>query len=288
MRKWFLMLIAMMLALPMTAQFAAESRLSQSKKPIGIGVKLGAAIPHYHYLERGNMPEDLNLLPFDTLYKRRVRPIAGVQVEIPLGNNAYFAPELLWVQRGDRRLYHNIPSNDTLCYDAKVNYLDLRLPISVVIPVKGPVQPYLIGGVEASVVMPYMKIDTLFKKPLETPMVINLSGNITQGTDSVSVNKNNMSPFDFGVFGGAGVRYTMEFKRFSLVLKLEGVYSVGLHNTFSYSEMQSQTHAVNLGNGGTHYSVGYRLNRGWECAFSVLLPLRFKPGDACSSFDRAR
>lgn len=292
MKKWFLILISMMMAIPMTAQIGSESRFRPERKPIGVGVKVGALLPYYHYRARGTMSENLNELPFDTAFFHRVRPVVGVQAEIPMGNLAYFAPELIWAKRGDNRLYLNAPTNDSVHYVAKVNYLDLRLPIEFVIPIKGRVQPYLFGGLDVGVVMPYFKINTLFGKALEKPVELNMSGTImqTQGADTVSVmvNKGNMNPFDFGVFGGAGIRYTMEFDRFSLVVKLEALYSMGLRNTYSKGEMHSQTPAENLGNEGTHYSVGYRFNRGWECNLSVVLPLRFKPRDACSSFEVRR
>ena len=283
MKKWFLILVMMMVVVPLTAQIGAESRFKPVHNPISIGIKGGVLLPHYHYRSRGAMPEDLNELPYDSLL-HRIRPLVGVQVEIPMGDFAYFAPELIWAKRGDSRLFYSIPADSLLTnYKAKVNYLDLRLPIEVVIPIKGPAQPYLFGGVDVGLVLPYILIDTVFNKPLSTPIEMNLSGEIAQET-TVMVNKGNMSPFDFGVFGGAGVRYTLEFERFSLLLKLEAAYSMGLHNTYSKLEQQSQAPAVNLGNEGTHYSVGYRYNRGWECNFSVMLPLHFKTGDACSSF----
>lgn len=280
MKRQLLIALILLTALPMMAQVDGES-YSKSKKQryFGVGITGGINHPRYHY---GNRP-DLNGLPLDTTWFNLLRPIAGVLVEIPIGDDMYFSPELLWINKGDARIFQNKPSGQNITYLARVNYFDLRLPVDVIIPVKGPFQPYLFAGVNVGMVMPYIRIDTLFGKPLESPVELPLSGFIS-GENGVTelVNASNMAPFDAGVFGGIGGRYTLQFARFSLVMKLEFAYSMGLLNTYSKRELHSEAPAANLGSGGTHYSVWSRYNRGLEAKFSVVLPLHFLGGDACS------
>ena len=244
---------------------------------MGVGIKGGVMLPDYYY--RGN--EDLNGLSKDTIWLNRIRPVAGVQLEIPLGDHLYVSPELMYIQRGDSRVFHNIPSDADMSYRAKVNYLDLRIPFEVVMPLGNGFQPYLFAGVDVGMVLPYIKKVPFLNEPL------NLSGVISENTNSVEVNASNMAPFDAGLFGGLGGRFTMRFDRFSLVAKLEVAYGFGIINTFSAKELNSEVPAANLGAGGTHYSVGSRYNRGLECTFGLVLPLHFQGGDACS-FDTNR
>jgi len=275
MKRMLLIVFALLLALPLFAQVDGESYYKKKQDHhIAVGIKGGLYLPHYYYGDGS----DLNALHDSLLL--RIRPIAGIQCEIPVGYNAYFAPELLWIKRGDFRIFQNVPLNGTVNYCAKVNYLDLRLPLEVTLYNEKKLNPYLFAGLDFGVVLPY--IDSL---PFVGEVDMNLSGEISSDANEVDVNSSNMAPFDFGVFGGVGLRYTLDFDRWSLVLKLEAAYSMGLLNTYSEKEITSQAPAANLGNGGTHYSVGRRFNRGLECTFGVMLPLHFKGGDACSSFD---
>lgn len=255
----------------------AEARARHSYNAVGIGIKGGLSLPNYHYIGYG----DLNALDADTLWRNRIRPVGGLTVEIPMSDHFYVSPELLYAQRGDARLFFNVPSQKLIRYVAKINYLDFRLPFSYVIPIKGPLKPYVFAGVEFCLVMPTIHLDSL-PPLLHDSIDINLSGSFVQDEIEVEVNNANMFPFDLGLFGGVGARYTLEFARFALVLKLEASYSVGLLNTYSVLERESGVPAANLGTGGTHYSLGQRYNRGIECLFSVVLPLKFRPGDACS------
>ncbi len=277
MRRWFLMIMVLLLAIPVMAQVDAESSRRAKQRYIGVGLKAGALIPHYNYW--GN--PTLNATPKDTALLNLIRPMAGVKVEIPVGDILYVAPELMFIQRGDSRRFLSIPSGDSVLYLARVNYIDLRVPVEVVFPVSNAFQPYLLAGVDVGMVLPYIKKVPILNKP------INLSGSISEltsggGATTVAVNASNMAPFDAGVFGGVGGRFTMRFDRFSLVCKLEVAYSMGLLNTHAVKELNSETPAANLGNGGTHYSVQRRHNSGLECTFSLILPLHFQGGDACS------
>ncbi|MCR5014278.1 MAG: PorT family protein [Bacteroidales bacterium] len=273
MKRVLLIVMTLMLALPLTAQYDAESYYrNKTHRYVGLGLKGGVSMPSYFY----GIGSDLNSLPADSLY-RRIRPLFGLQCEIPLSSDAYIAPELMLIQRGDVRMFHNIPSDQDIRYLVKVNYLDLRVPVEVLLFSKKKFNPYLFAGVDFGLVLPNVEI-----------MGKSLSGTFTEEGASIiqeNVNASNMAPFDLGVFGGVGLRYAIEFDRWSLALKFQAAYSLGLFETYSQKEVNSEVPAANLGNGGTHYSIGHRFNRGLECTFGVVLPLHFKGGDACSSFD---
>ena len=278
MKKLLMILIAMLAVLPMRAQMQAETRYLGSRKVVALGVKGGVLLPEYYYRGR----PDLNSLT-DTTMSNRLRPIFGVQAEIPMDGDWYLVPELLYLQRGENTLeFTNAPTSQSMSYSAKVNYFDLRASMMYVAPLHSAVKPYAFAGVNVGFVMPYIHIDSLpFTKG--DSLVLNLSGSFMMGNDSVPVNKSNMAPFDIGLFGGVGFRATLDFARFSLVMKLEAAYNLGLLNTFSRAELDAQAPAVNLGVGGnTLYHLNSRKNRGLEVTFSLVLPLKFNEGDACS------
>lgn len=271
MRKLVTLLIAIAFAIPANAQFQAESSRKVERAPIGVGIKVGATLPEYRYDAKDLNTLGRNSIGMDTLWQKRVRLSAGVQVEIPMSENFLFTPELIYTSKGDRRVYRNKPSGSTLTYEAKVNYLDLRLPLTYVVPMKGKLKPYVFAGLDAAMVLPYIKMDSV---------EINLSGTLSQGTE-IEVNKSSMAPFDVSAFGGLGLRFTFDFNRFLLVMKLEADYNFGLLNTYSKDEIATQVPAANLGVGGTHYILGSRKNQGLEAFLTVVLPLKFYR-DACS------
>lgn len=241
---------------------------------VGIGLKGGVSKPEYHYSSN-----DLNALAKDSL---NLRFTGGIQVEIPVGELLYVAPELMFVSRGDYRNFHNIPTGLDMIYRANVRYFDLRIPVGYVFPVTNFFQPYAFVGPDFGWVLPN---DINIKK------FNSLAGFIIQtGSGSVDVNKSNMAPFDVAAFGGLGFRFNLNFGAFAMVAKLEAAYSFGFLNTFSEAEMNSEVPAANLGTGGTHYSLGKRYNRGLEATLSIVLPLSFKiekgGGDACSNWSK--
>lgn len=260
-RKYIIIIIVFLAAIPAVAQVRA----------LGIGIKGGVNMPEYHYSSG-----DLNVLAKDSVFYHRLRPIFGLQVEIPVDDYLYVSPEVMFLSRGDRRIFYNFPTHQNMTYTAVVNYLDLRVPVAYVFPVSKFFQPYLFAGPDVGMVFPYIE-----KLP------INLSGlfEIT-GASAEEVNKSNMAQYDVSAFGGVGFRFNIDLGRFSLVAKLEAAYNYGLLNTYSQAEMDSQVPAANLGSGGTHYSLGKRYNRGMEATFSLVLPLKFQKGDACSNWSK--
>ena len=120
MKKTLLTILALMLAGVAVAQLHGNQKRGEN---VAIGIKVGGNLPSYFYTENS----DLNALDYDSLLTR-VRPMLGIQVEIPmLGGVVYVAPEVLFTQRGDSRLFFNTPLDTLVRYQAKVNYLEARL-----------------------------------------------------------------------------------------------------------------------------------------------------------------
>ena len=241
--------------------FATAQQNDKNNRPekVAVGIRAGGNLASYYYNEN----QALNDLPFDSL-KYRVRPMLGLNVEIPLFNGYVFvAPEVSFTGRGDSRLFYSNTLNDTIRYQAKVNYLEARLPISVAIPVTPNIKPYVF-------------VAPVFGLALDTvgPMI----STISQDADVVPVSNSNMAPYDYGLTLGGGLRFRINFKSFSLVLKAEGGYYIGLCDTYSEQEHLNQAQATNA---QAYNIVGKRLNRGIEGAITIAIPLYFHSEDDC-------
>lgn len=264
MKKTILVLMILALAGQMTAQ---QSNDNKRKEAVAIGIRFGGNLANYYYTEN----PDLNDLPFDTLMNR-VRPVLGLSVEIPLFNGLmYVAPEVSFTGRGDARVFHSSNWDADVCYKAKVNYLEARLPIAVAIPATKWLKPYVFAapsfGLALDTVGPM--VSTIEQYSLDNPQSFD---------DQVGVSKSNMAPYDFGVLAGAGLRFLIDFKSFALVVKAEGGYHLGFFDTYSEQEHYNQANAQNV----NAYNVkGNRLNRGIEAAITIALPLSFHSGDDC-------
>lgn len=244
------------------AQFYSGS--SHARKAMGIGAVGAVNLANFAY------PNDIskNGLDYDSLLYR-IRPVFGLTVEIPVGKFLYVAPEVLLASRGDARLFESTVWNTLVRYQAKMNYLELRVPVSLAIPVCKTVHPYIFAAPSFGLTLPKGEI---IQYSLDKPQSFN---------QSVAIDSSNMALYDAGVMAGAGVRFNADFSTFSLVFKLEAGYYFGILDTYSPMELQDQAAAVNV---NAYNTQGKRLNRGLECRFSIVLPLKFLPGDACSSF----
>ena len=244
------------------AQFHSGSNHAQ--KAVGIGVVGAANLASFAY------PNDISKdsLGFDSLLYR-IRPVIGLTVEIPIGNYLYVAPEVLLASRGDSRLFESTVWDASVRYQAKVNYLELRVPVSFAIPVSKTVHPYVFAAPSFGLTLP---MGAIVQHSLDNPQSFD---------HAVAIDSSNMALYDAGVMAGAGVRFNVDFSTFSLVFKLEGGYYYGLLDTYSPLEHNDQASAANV----TAYNIlDKRQNRGIECRLSIVLPLKFLPGDACSSF----
>ena len=264
MKKTILVLLILALVGQMTAQQTSDKKRGEA---VAIGVRFGGNLASYHYTDNA----DLNALPFDSLMNR-VRPVLGLNVEIPLFNGRmYVAPEVAFTSRGDSRLFHSDAWDADVRYQAKVNYLEARLPISVAIPATSWLKPYVFAAPSFSLALDTVgpMISTIEQYSFDSPQSFN---------QKVAVDSSNMAPFDYGLTVGAGLRFLVDFKVFAMVVKVEGGYHMGLRDTYSEKEHTDQVQAVNV----NAYNInGSRLNRGIEAAITIALPLNFHSSDDC-------
>lgn len=238
---------------------------STAQKAIGIGVIGGANLAKFAYLGDSEKQD----LGFDSILYR-IKPLAGLTLEIPLGNYFYVAPEVLWAGRGDARLFESaIWNHSQVRYQVRSYYMEMHVPVSLVIPVTQTFQPYVFVAPGFGLTLPMGGIS---QYSLDKPQSFN---------HSVAIDSSNMALYDASIKAGAGVRFNLDLSSFYLAIKLEACYHCGLLDTYSPMEQNDMASAVNV----SAYNVkGKRMNRGVECRLSVVLPLKFPPKDACSSF----
>lgn len=261
------------LILALVGQMAAQQTNDDKRREaVAVGIRFGGNLASYHYTENA----DLNALPFDTLM-RRVRPVLGLSVEIPLFNGLmYVAPEVSFTGRGDSRLFRSNTLDTLVRYQARVNYLEARLPIAVAIPATKWFKPYVFAAPSFG-----LALSSIGENPL-------LASEITQYPigqdptliDKVPVDTNNMAPYDYGLTVGGGLRFLIDFKSFAMVVKVEGGYHLGFRDTYAKGEHLDQTQASNV-NAYNIPAEQKRLNRGIEAAITIEVPLSFHSGDDC-------
>jgi hypothetical protein len=271
MKKTFLTILVLALAYSASAQKNDENQRGEA---VAIGIRVGGNLASYKYTEY----QAADTLPFDA-FMNRVKPMLGLNVEIPLFNGImYVAPEVAFAVRGDSRLFESAVYDTLVRYQAKVNYLEARVPVSVAIPVSQNFKPYVFASPSFSLALPWPKTGYFASE------IKQYSLDKEKALDNtVAIDSSNMSPYDFGLTVGAGLRFRFNFKSFSMVMKLEGGYHMGFLDTYSEKEHANQATAVNLNqNTGHQYNaVGKRLNRGIEAAITIAIPLSFHSQDDC-------
>lgn len=234
---------------------------------VSLGIKGGGNVASYQYADLA-----LDTLGFDR-FVNRVRPMGGLSLEIPLGKYLFLAPEVMLVGCGDARRFESALYDTLVCYRAKTYYLESRLQLAVAIPVNKWMKPYLFAAPSFGVTMPMGGIQQYSldkKKRLD---------------HSVEINSGNMAPYDIGALVGGGMRFMIDFDRFSLAVKMEAAWHLGFLDTYSSAEHYDQSQALNV----NAYNVkGERLNRGLEATVTVAMPLKILPGDACSGWSKGQ
>lgn len=259
MKRILLFILLLMVVLPGMAQQGRHVGKGR-KETVAVGLRLGGNLSRYQY------PGDFSLdtLPLDRFYKR-VRPVVGVNVEIPFAKVLYVAPEVTFVGRGDSRVYESSIWDTLVRHQIKTNYLQFRLPLSLAFPISQEVKPYVFVSPSVGLTLPMGKIE---QRSLDTLPLFQYAAEI---------DSNNMALYDVGVTLGAGVRYTKHFEAFSLVFKAEVGWYRGMRDTYSPMEHFDQAQAANV----NAYNInGKRKNKGFEASLTVSLPLRFYR-DAC-------
>lgn len=265
MKKTILTLMVLLLACQLTAQ---QRKGEKRPEKIAIGIRVGGNRPSYSYPDN----PALDTLAFDVFKNRIAAPVLGIQVEIPLlKGHVYVAPEVALARRGDTRLFESATLDTMVCYKARVNYLEARLPISVAVPVTKWLKPYVFAAPSFGLALPTVGPFTseITQYSLDKAKTLD---------NTVAVDSSNMAPYDYGVLLGGGLRFIMNFNSFNMVVKVEGGYYLGFCDTYSNQEHHDQAQAVNV----NAYNInGKRLNRGIEAAITIAIPLDFHSGDDC-------
>ena len=216
-----------------------------------IGIKCG--LTHY-YMQFAY--EKYNKLPDDFILK----PGFGVYVEYPIQKikmlrGLSIGGELMMIQRGFQKSFDfrdEIPEVDRI----KANYLDIRVPITYYFGYAKLLSPYIFAVPDFG-----LCYGGEFSKTFKENPEYDTSVDISQ-SDA-------MRSYDISLAIGAGVRYNINFQVFTLVLKLDGSFNLGLLNTNTASE---PTYVDNI---AYHVSKDSRMNRGFELMFSIGVPLKF-------------
>lgn len=259
MRKLFFILLVFALVGPATAQkYRADKK---DRDVVAVGIKGGVNLAQFQYDQ--DLLE-LNKQEFDG-YKSRLNPMFGLSVEIPMLKGVVFvSPEVLFDVRGDSRMYES----STMRFQAKVNYLEARLPIAIALPVSNSFKPYVFAAPSFGYRLP--SFGSFESKFWKSP--------VNSDTDGVAIDTTNMAAYDYGVLLGAGLRFKFRLPGFAILLKVEGGYYYGLCNTFSKTWTSNQLPTQDP----TAFDIEFnRLNRGFEAAITIAVPLDFHSQDDC-------
>ncbi len=212
-----------------------------------IGVKGG--LTHYYmsfaYDKYNKLPNDIVLKPGFGLYvEYPIKKVKGLAV----------SGEVMMIERGFKKSFKfrgDMPEVDQI----KANYMDIRMPVIYYFWPNDLLSPYLF-------VAPGFGLcygGEFSKKFPENPQY--------DTSDNAA-----MSAFDINLSFGAGLRYSIHFQVFTLILKLDGSFNLGLLDTTG----------ENVGYDLAFHADDSRANRGFELMFSVGIPLKFnRLHDSC-------
>lgn len=241
--------ITLLLLLCVLSSFAQKAFLPPSARIIpkvsnGIvyGVKVGANSTWLYYTN-----PHLKVLPHDLM----IGPMASVFIEVPFLNVFSFAPELNVQQKGGATSY--IYEEDYhVEYKLKAMCASARLPLLVYVPVSKYFKPYVFGAAEIGRTMEGSI--SLSQPGLEIPEV------------SLPISASNMSEWYWGPIIGAGFRVNIPLSHFTLVIKLDAAYNLGLSDSFSVQEHDETAVPTNV---HAYNHQGARFLRGLELNFGI-------------------
>ena len=255
MKKLLAILVFVLLGLNLTAQVDYSFGNVKNKRDRGvvptIGVKGGLT---YYYMDFAY--KTYNALPNDIVLK----PGFGVFVEYPIKKakklkGLTVGGELMMIERGFQKSFKfrgYMSEVDRI----KANYIDVRVPITYYFNYANLLSPYVFVAPDFG-----LCYGGEFSKTFKDNSEYNSSVNIA---DSDA-----MRSYDVSLVLGAGVRYNIHFQVFTLVLKLDGSFNLGLLNTNASDEPNY------VDNIAYHVKKDSRMNRGFELMFSVGVPLKF-------------
>lgn len=220
------------------------------------GLKAGVDFPRLYYTN----PYLSSALQHDFI----MSPSASFFYEKPFLKRCTFAIELNYQQRGGAFTYDKSGVDET--YRLQAQYVSLRVPVFLYLPLSHCVQPYLFVAPDAGCVVGG---DIFLTHP---------NGGLLD--QSVDINYSNINYAYLGALGGLGIRFNIPLSRVTIVIKLDAAVNYGLTDTYSKFEHHGTAHAINGIN--SYYIDGKRYSRGLECHLS--LGFFLKKLDACGWF----
>lgn len=206
------------------------------------GVKMGANSTRLYYTN-----PHLSVLPHDLM----IGPTASVFIEVPFLYVFSIAPELNVQQKGGATSYI-YEQNYHVEYKLKAMYASARIPLLLYVPISDYFKPYVFGAAEIGKAIGGSI--SLSQPGLEIPEV------------SLSISASNINEWYWGPLVGAGFRVNIPLPHFTLVMKLDAAYSMGLSDSFSMQEHNETAIPTNI---HAYNHQGARLLRGIELSFGI-------------------
>lgn len=255
MKKLLTILFFIFLSFNLTAQVDYSFGNIKHRRDRGvvptIGIKGGLTHYYMHFAY-----ERYNKLPNDFL----LNPGYGLYVEYPIKKakklkGLAIGGEIMMIERGFQKSFDfrgDMPEVDRI----KANYIDIRIPVTYYIHQANLLSPYVFVAPDFGICY-----GGEFSKTFKDNPELN---------NSVDISKSNaMRSYDISLTVGAGLRYNIHFQVFTLVLKLDGSFNLGLLNTNGASNL---TYVDQI---AYHVKNDSRKNRGFEVMFSIGVPLKF-------------
>lgn len=255
MKKLLTILVFVLLGLNLMAQVDYSFGNVKNKRDRGvvptIGIKGG--LTHYYmdfaYKEYNKLSNDIVLKPGFGVYIeypiKKIKKLKGLTV----------GGEIMMIERGFQKSFDfrgDMHEVDRI----KANYIDVRVPITYYFHHANLLSPYVFAAPALG-----LCYGGEFSKTFKDKPEYNSSVDIS--------NSNAMRSYDISVAVGAGLRYNIHFQVFTLVLKLDGSFNLGLINT---NAAKDPTYVDNI---AYHVKNDARWNRGIEVMFSIGVPLKF-------------
>ena len=259
MKKLISILFFVALSLNLAAQHDfsfgnATNNRDKSIVPI-VGIKAGLTSYHMDFAY-----EEYNKLPNDMVLK----PAFGFFVEFPmkLVNGLSVGVDLLMINRGFRKSF-DLRGEVKEIDEISAQYFDVRIPLTY----------YFF---DAKKLTPYIFVAPDFALCYAGEFSKSFPDNSDYNT-TVDVSKSDaLSSYDVCLALGAGFRYNLRLRSFTMTFKLDGAYNLGFLNTNGATESNyADKITYNIDDEG-------RLNRGLEFMLSIGIPLKFnRTYDAC-------
>jgi len=232
------LLTVLLLAFQLAAGQSEEDKTWDFLDRTSIGLKMGLNFPSMSYSDK-----DLDGYSSE-IYWKGLFEIFGEYMIIP---SLSVRPGVKFLTRGQ-----HIEEGFSYEFDAK--YTEITLPVAYTFQVSA-VQPYLLGG-------PVLGIarggDVRYWPEY---------GNVSYKT---KISKSSLSSYAFGLYLGAGVKYPVSIKEFTVIPGFEIGYHLGISNTYGDKEISKEADALNA----YLYDIsGERSNRGLELGITLAIPL---------------